>query len=346
MKFFIFIVILLNATAVYPETLYRYQDESGRWYFTDQKPQNKSDIDEVNITATNIVAAESQDINVQIPENLCPPDLTRRSSSTSSSKGYMGKQGGFDIRKNDVEYVRTVSVTNDFFAPVWFRASFTKIQNVSSSPALPLETLIKPNESRSVFTIKPNKKYGWSYNYEHDWQLGDPKAKHDPDCYYLPPVPPGAGYLITQGFNGSFSHNSPYNKYAIDIAMDNGTPVLAVRDGIVVGKETDFTLNGTSQKFLSRANSVYILHGDGTFSIYAHLQFKTITVYEGEKVRAGQIIARSGNTGFSTGPHLHFEVISNVNQNWYSQPFKFWDVASNAPVTPVEGMLLSNISSQ
>lgn len=81
----------------------------------------------------------------------------------------------------------------------------------------------------------------------------------------------------------------------IDIAAPYGTPVRAVGDGEVIeaGRESGY------------GNIVKIRHDDGTVTYYAHNS--RILVYSG-RVRAGDIIAKEGNTGHSTGPHVHFEV--------------------------------------
>jgi murein DD-endopeptidase MepM/ murein hydrolase activator NlpD len=84
--------------------------------------------------------------------------------------------------------------------------------------------------------------------------------------------------------------------YGIDIANRIGTPILAVADGKVVeaGPASGFGL------------WVRIEHADGTVSVYGHVD--TYSVRAGQQVKAGQQIARMGNRGQSTGPHLHFEV--------------------------------------
>lgn len=82
----------------------------------------------------------------------------------------------------------------------------------------------------------------------------------------------------------------------VDIAASYGTPVRAGGDGRVI-----FT--GWRGGY---GNVVIIDHGDKVTTIYAHLS--SIRVSEGTVVKAGQVIGRVGSTGFSTGPHLHFEV--------------------------------------
>lgn len=88
----------------------------------------------------------------------------------------------------------------------------------------------------------------------------------------------------------------------IDFGIPTGTPVFASGNGKVVL---------ASMRILS-GNSVIIEHGPGIYSIYYHLD--EITVQENDMVEAGDLIGLSGSTGFSTGPHLHWELrISGEN---------------------------------
>jgi len=80
-----------------------------------------------------------------------------------------------------------------------------------------------------------------------------------------------------------------------------------------------------------------IRHDDGTLGHYCHLQKDGICVEPGQRVNAGQVIAHSGNTGFSSGPHLHFCVFKTKDgKERVSIPIKF-KTADEQPVTLVQG---------
>ena len=150
---------------------------------------------------------------------------------------------------------------------------------------------------------------------------GDPSARPR-DYEYLLPLQQRS-FRIDQGFGGSFSHSDPQNRYAADFAADVGTPVLAARDGVVMQVENDFAKAGLNrEKYGGRANFIRILHDDGTMALYAHLREEGALVRVGQRVRAGQQIGLSGNTGFTTGPHLHFVVQVNRGMKLESLPFR------------------------
>jgi murein DD-endopeptidase MepM/ murein hydrolase activator NlpD len=118
--------------------------------------------------------------------------------------------------------------------------------------------------------------------------------------------------------------------------MPVGTAVHAARAGRVMDVEEDFNRGGMDlEKFADKANRVRILHDDGTMAVYAHLDLASVSVRPGARVRAGQRIARSGNTGFSSGPHLHFVIQQNVGMKLISLPFKF-QTAQGDPQVPQE----------
>jgi murein DD-endopeptidase MepM/ murein hydrolase activator NlpD len=121
------------------------------------------------------------------------------------------------------------------------------------------------------------------------WAL-DQKAKQDQAAR-------GKFVKPAQGtFTSGFGMRWGTTHYGVDIANRIGTPILAVADGTVIeaGPASGFGL------------WVRIQHADGTVSVYGHVD--TFSVHEGQQVKAGEQIARMGNRGFSTGPHLHFEI--------------------------------------
>ena len=106
--------------------------------------------------------------------------------------------------------------------------------------------------------------------------------------------PFNGNYPVTQHFGDTFT--DPKGHKGIDYALPLGTPVFAAADGMVTFAGMDSTGYG---------NCVIIRHGDGSGTVYAHLD--SLMVKEQHFIIAGIGIGFSGNTGTSTGPHLHFE---------------------------------------
>ena len=135
--------------------------------------------------------------------------------------------------------------------------------------------------------------------------LGDVTlVKYDADYIYDLPFKKGASFLVYQGYNGTFSHQ---NDNAIDFVMPVGTEITAAREGLVIDVMQDSNTGCAMERCADLGNAVAILHADGTVAKYFHLQFKGARVNKGDMVLRGQTIGLSGNTGFSSGPHLHFE---------------------------------------
>lgn len=126
------------------------------------------------------------------------------------------------------------------------------------------------------------------------------------------PFEKGRQISISQGHHGSLSHKGN-SVYAVDFPAPEGTKILAVRGGTVIGVKNDSDKGCGNGSCGNLANYVYIDHGDGTFARYLHLQHKGTRVKVGDKVCRGQLIGLSGNTGFSTGPHLHLEIMTGLN---------------------------------
>jgi murein DD-endopeptidase MepM/ murein hydrolase activator NlpD len=111
-------------------------------------------------------------------------------------------------------------------------------------------------------------------------------------------------------------------KDAIDFVLPEGVKIIASLDGVVVDLKQDSNEGGADPKYNDPkfVNYLTIEHINGEFSQYVHLKYKSITVKVGDKIKSGQVIALSGNTGFSTTPHLHFLIfkLNKTKEGWES----------------------------
>lgn len=213
----------------------------------------------------------------------------------------------------------------------------TALVNLQSDKAFPYTTTLPPGQTTEVFTLSPVRPEDkWHYAYTNYYKLGSACAEHDDTYAYQLPYTPGSEFKVTQGYNGSFSHKGA-NQYAIDWKMPEGTLVRAARGGVVVKVKDDSDTGGPNAAFDHCNNFVLIRHEDGTLGQYCHLQKKGGLVSAGQQVAAGDVIARSGGTGFSSGSHLHFCVYKNKDgRHRQSLPVKFRTATQNS-VTLVEG---------
>ena len=116
-------------------------------------------------------------------------------------------------------------------------------------------------------------------------------------------------------------------KYAIDFPLKGGTTVLAATSGIVVDIKVASKKGGASKKYrnMKYLNYMTLKHRNGEYSQYGHLKHNGALVKLGERVRRGQKIALSGNTGYTTEPHLHFHVSRYVRKRpgWETIKIRF-----------------------
>jgi murein DD-endopeptidase MepM/ murein hydrolase activator NlpD len=122
---------------------------------------------------------------------------------------------------------------------------------------------------------------------------------------YVLPFPVGERFRIGRTFDHFTPGNQGVGLYAVDIDMTMGSSVHAMRAGTVVAVEERFS---DSDHAVFHENWVMIRHADNTVARYIHIGENGALVDVGEIVVQGRLIARSGNSGESNGPHLHFDV--------------------------------------
>ena len=245
------------------------------------------------------------------------------------------------MRQNGPKENPVYVVFNDFWGPAEIEMSLQDAVNVLSEPALPARFVVPGQSEQTLVGLGAlDPRQGFRYRLSMATVPGRPIPQPVGEIVLLPPFAAGEAFPVSQGFQGDKTHNTPDSEYAIDIVMPVGTAVLAARDGTVMDVEEDFNRGGADrEKFVDKANHVRVLHDDGTMALYAHLDLASVSVRPGGRIRAGQLIARSGNTGFSSGPHLHFAVQQNVGMKLISVPFKF-RTATGVAAAPVEAQPL------
>jgi murein DD-endopeptidase MepM/ murein hydrolase activator NlpD len=278
------LLVLLATPAAHGKKIYKSVDAAGITHYTDRKPEPGAQVDVI------AVRAEHQPIAA--------------------------------LRLEGEERQRRAVLSNRLAGAIEVELRFVSSENVIGTPSLPLRVVIPAESQRDVSEFRvADASLPASFALEFGAVPGDPSATPDGSVYRLP-LDTGT-WRIDQGFNGRFSHNDAQSRYAIDLAADEGTPVLAAREGVVMQVEDDFEGAGLDrEKFGARANHVRVLHADGTMAVYAHLQPESVMVSPGQRVRTGQRLGASGNTGYSTGPHLHFALQVNRGMALESIPFE------------------------
>lgn len=201
------------------------------------------------------------------------------------------------------------SVSNPYLYPVQVEVTFPRLVNMQADVRIPFFIVLPPQTpEKRIIVLKPGGEGRYGYNLSYLVFPGDPEKQPDAAFKYRLPFRHGTKHKVGQGYFGTFSHSTQYGEFALDFDMKEGTPVLAARAGVVVETKQDGTLHGLTSDYAKHGNYVLILHGDGTFARYLHLRYGGVTVAVGDHVRAGQEIGYSGNTGWTSGPHLHFQV--------------------------------------
>ncbi len=300
------VIALIAAFAVSAQTLYKYRGADGEWIYADKRPDDQ-DVEETR-------DIESSDI-----------------------------KGTVEVSHTVVGKSIQIVADNGFFAPIELTINFHVIEGIEyPRPDKPRRWVVPPRSKSILLNLAildnveaPNARYAYRYT------IGDPEATHKPSSPYRVPYAVARDLRISQAFPDASTHDTPDSYYAVDIAMPIGTDIYAARSGIVFDVTgTNFRSGLDRERDAPAANVIRILHNDGTYGVYAHLNWNSIRVRPGDQVKRGQYIADSGNTGFTSGPHLHFAVVRNAGMLPLSVPVRFEGANSDA-VTPATGNVLT-----
>ena len=300
------VLTLVACGSAAAQSLYKYRDANGDWVYTDRAPAAAAEVEVRRL-------------------NLAPPRATMKVTQ---------ERFGDELR---------LVAHNGLHAPVEVGLVINASTGVRGAREGELLRWVVAARGSRVLLRLPLEQgtAAPQVDFHYDYMPGDPNAVHSATNGYRAPFVSAANYPITQAFPDNVTHQSPDSEYAIDIAMPVGTDVLAARGGIVfdvIG--TNYSGGTDREAHLHSANIVRILHDDGTFAVYAHLNWNSIRVRPGERVQAGQYIADSGNTGFSSGPHLHFAVQRNAGMRIEALPVAF-EGPSSRSIVPATGNVLT-----
>ncbi|MGZ4998765.1 MAG: peptidoglycan DD-metalloendopeptidase family protein [Methylomonas sp.] len=302
------IALLLVSTVGAAKKLYKYQDENGNWHYTDKSPATQQPVE-----VRQLKPAPAQRVWLEKSGDKASPNFF---------------------------------ILNHYPGPIEVEVDWGEHDNVIAIPELPRRFVVEPGQSGILFKVEgAGQAQSWRFTLQYRYVTGRPLTDYASDTLYLPPIAPGSRFQITQAFNGEFSHNDAQNRYAVDIMMPVDTPVQAARGGVVLEVESDYFGSGTEQAYAAKANSIRILHDDGSMAVYAHLALEKAQVHPGLRVEAGQLIGYSGNTGLTTGPHLHFAVQVNQGMELVSVPFQFAD-ENHQPIEPKLGFWLTGYAAK
>lgn len=285
------------------QSLYKYRGPDGEWVFTDRDPGGGEEIE------VRALSRGQPDPRVQLSYRVVDTEIQLHGS-------------------------------NEYYAPVQVYVDIEAMRGVLPPAEQDRVFVIPSRQERYLlsFTVAENAPKPY-VSYRYRYLLGDPTARHRPGRPYRAPFAIARSHVVTQAYPQAVTHTGPASAHAVDFAMPVGTDIHAARAGVVIDvASTNFS--DSLEPDGAEANVVRILHDDGTYAIYAHLNWNGIRVRPGDAVERGQYIADSGNTGFSTGPHLHFAVVRNADMKIESVPVVF-EGANGAAITPRAGLELS-----
>jgi len=296
------LILLFVSGIALAQALYKYQDADGSWIYTDRQPPDQRDAEILDLPT----GAKDPTVSV----------TTRLVGRAIRFTGY-----------------------NEFDAPVEVVVGLDALHNVElPMPDQTLHWVLAPRSRLILFELSAlEDNIAPQVDYRYIWLYGDPDSQHKPLQPYRAPFAIASDYPVTQAFPLGTTHDTVESRYAVDIAMPIGTDIHAARAGIVFEvASTNFRGGIDPERDAESANIIRILHDDGTHAVYAHLNWNGIRVRPGDRVERGEYIADSGNTGYSSGPHLHFAVMQNLGMRLESLPITF-EGPNESAVTPSAG---------
>lgn len=267
-------------------------------FYSENRKNKRSKLFEKKLKHEKLVEESTQEIYNQVVKSTY--NLNSKENSTKTVQIETKRSGDYIyvMFKNKNMYDVTVSVKPQY-------------ENIIEEKNTPKVIVLKANSTQNYTTLHSGKG-STSYSFSYSWIIGDKDAVHDDSYIYKLPFATGTSHIVSQGYNTIHTHKGR-SKYAVDFAMKEGTQIFAARGGIVVKTKSDSNLGGYSKEFAKDGNYVTIAHSDGTFATYYHLKQYGVLVKVGDKVEKGYSLGYSGNTGYSSGPHLHFSVFSAIS---------------------------------
>jgi murein DD-endopeptidase MepM/ murein hydrolase activator NlpD len=296
--------LVLPGATLLAQGAYKYRDANGQWVFTDR--------------AVSSAAAAGDSISLaHEPEAL-----------------------HISVERADTDNATQLIGVNDCRCVVTLQVSIVHSDLAELPKGTSYQATLEPGTRQTL--LEARRSGGAKADLQFLWKvaLGSPHAVHSPPHPYRAPFAVGSTFTISQAYPTRITHVTPDSQYAVDIALPDGTPVYAARAGTVINVRHDSFRGAALPALLDQANVIEVLHEDGTIAVYAHLHWDSIRVRIGQRIQLGEYIANSGNTGFTTGPHLHFAVWRNAGAADVSIPFEFAGIGGT-PIIPTTSMALT-----
>ena len=151
--------------------------------------------------------------------------------------------------------------------------------------------------------------------------LGDvTQKKYDTSYIYDLPFKKGNSYKVIHGYSGILSLQ---NQDGVDFSMPEGTEIVAAREGLVIQIAEKNTQSCPQEECKNYNNYIIVMHSDKSFAYYGHIKYNGAKCKIGDKVKKGDVIAESGNVGWSSGPHLYFSCFLGDFEKWRTFKTKF-----------------------